>query len=158
MKLGTACALVPLAIAAACGATVVHAQPREASQRVFACSLGGKSAIVTLAGRQLTYTFGTAAHTELRIVASAGRGNVFYFGDVYDSPEQQLRFVAGRYSYVVYSLEGNPRKGAKALSGLLVVRDGKRVADMSCNPHAEFVGGFDLFPTLPQDTESNSAM
>jgi hypothetical protein len=157
MNLGRVCALVLLCIAMACGAPVVRAQPRGAAQRVFACSLGRKSVSVTAAGPRLTYSFGTAAHTELRIVASAKRGNVFYRADIYDSPEQQLRFVAGPYSYVLYSLEGNPRKDAKASAGLVVTKDGKRVADMSCSGYAEFGAHFD-YSALPQDTESYSAM
>lgn len=157
MKLGRVCAVVVLCIAMACGAPVTRAQPRGAPQRVFACSLGRKSLIVTAAGPRLTYSFGTAAHIELRIVASAKRGNVFYRSDIYDSPEQQLRFVAGPYSYVVYSLDGDPRKDAKAASGLVVTKDGKRVADMSCSGYAGFDAHFD-YSALPQDTESYSAM
>ena len=65
--------------------------------------------------------------------------------------------MAGPYSYIVYSMDGDPRKDAKAISGLLVAKDGKRVADMPCSPHAEFGVGFD-YSALPQDTESNSAM
>ena len=133
VKLGTACALVPLIIAVACGATPVRAQPRGVPQRVFACSLGRKSVTVTAAGSKLIYSFGTPAHTELQVVASAKRGNVFYRWDIYDSPEQQLRFVAGPYSYI------------------------RRVVDMPCSPDAEFGAGFD-YSTLPEDTESNSAM
>ena len=133
MKLVTACALVPLCIVMACGAPTARAHPQDAPQRVFACSLGRKSVPVTAAGPQLTYSFGTAARTELHIVASAKRGNVFYRSDIYASPEQQLRFVAGPYSYIVYSMDGDPRKDAKAISGLLVAKDGKRVADMPCS-------------------------
>ena len=157
MKLVTICALVTLCIAAACGATVVRAQPQGAPQRVFVCSLGRKSVTVTAAGSQLTYSFGTATHTELRIVANAKRGDVFYRSDIYDSPEQQLRFLAGAYSYILYSMDGNPRKDVKAVSGLLVAKDGKRVVDMPCAPYEQFGVGFD-YSALPQDTGSNSAM
>ncbi len=109
------------------------------------------------AGPQLTYSFGIAAHTELRIVVSAKLGNVFYRTDLYDSPEEQLRFVAGPYSYVLYSLEGDPRKDAKASAGLVVTKDGKKVADMPCSGYAEFGVHFE-YAALPQDTESYSAM
>ena len=55
------------------------------------------------------------------------------------------------------SLEGDPRKDAKASAGLVVTKGGKKVADMPCSGYAEFGVHFD-YAALPQDTECYSAM
>ena len=148
----TATALSTIAMAGA-----LRAQPGPTPNRVFACSLGAKSVSVTASGDQLTYSFGTVAHTELRIVASASRKNVFFRTDRYAGPQQQLRFVNGDYSYIVYSMAGNAETEAQSVSRLVVTRNGKRIADMPCSIYSEFGVGFD-YGTLPRDTESDSAM
>ena len=148
------CATMVSATVMAAAAT---AQPASASHNVFACALGGKSVSVTAAGNQLTYSFGTREHTELRIVASASRGNVFFFSGYYAGLEQQLRFVAGPYSYTVYSAGGNAKTGSHPIAGLVVTKDGKQVADLPCSTYAELDGSFN-YGSLPQDTEDHSAM
>ncbi|RYY07217.1 MAG: hypothetical protein EON55_21900, partial [Alphaproteobacteria bacterium] len=130
-----------LSIIATAGA--LRAEPGTASHRVFACALGAKSVSVTASGNQLVYSFGTAAHTELRVVASASRKNVFFRTDRYAGPQQQLRFVNGAYSYIVYSMAGNAETEAQSVSGLVVTKDGKKVADMPCSTYSELGGGFD---------------
>ena len=92
MGLGIAGAVLASVTAMAAAA---KAQPAGAPHQVFACALGSKSVSVTASGDQLTYTFGTPARTELRIVGSASRRNLFFRADRYAGPEQQLRFVAG---------------------------------------------------------------
>ena len=68
-----------------------------------------------------------------------------------------MRFVAGPYSYTIYSMEGNARTDARAVSGLVVTKGNKRLADMPCTSYAEFGADFD-YASLPEDTKENSAM
>lgn len=133
------------------------AQSAEAPQPVFACSLGKKSVSVIAVGHELIYKFGTSTKTEMSIVGSAHQRNVLYREDRYAGMEHQLRFVSGDYSYIVYNMEGNSQTGAKAISGLTVMKGNKAVADMSCTHYAEFGIGFD-YGSLPEDTANYSAM
>ena len=156
MKVGPVIAAV---ITGACcyGANAAWAQSPARAQRVFACSLGKKSVSVTAVGAELTYKFGAPGKTEISIVGSIARGNVFHRENRYAGMEHQLRFVSGEYSYIVYNMEGNARAGASALSGLAVMEGAKVVADMQCTRYAEFGVGFDV-QSLPQDGEEHSAM
>lgn len=126
-------------------------------QSVFTCSLGKKTVSVTATGSQLFYKFGTPFNVEMSIVASAQRDNVFYREARYAGLEQQLRFLNGHYSYIVYDMEGNAETGVSPMSGLVVMRGTTVIADMSCRHYAEFGPGFD-YDSLPQDTEQYSAM
>jgi hypothetical protein len=155
MKTGRNCALL-IASALCCTIPPALAQP-TAPQRVFACALGKKSVSVTAEGDRLTYTFGTAAKTEMSIVGSAALKNVWYREARYAGMEHQLRFVNGDYSYIVYNMEGNGRSGASASSGLVVMKGKETVADMPCAHYAEFGLSFDL-RALPEDTDDYSAM
>jgi hypothetical protein len=128
-----------------------------APQKVFACSLGKKAVSVTAVGSILTYRFGTPAKAEMTIVGSAALGNIFYRTDRYASTEYQLRFTNGPYSYIVYSMGPNASTGTMPVSGLVVMKGKRRIADMACVRQAGFSTAFDL-DALPEDDEAYSAM
>jgi hypothetical protein len=158
MKFNKGCAAVIVGAAMmGCLTFPVRAQPGGVPQPVFACSLGKKSVFVTAVGNQLIYKFGTPTNTDMSIIGSADRKNVLYRADRYAGMEYQLRFVNGPYSYIVYNMEGNGNTGARAVSGLLVMKDTKTVARMSCTRYAEFSANFD-YSSLPEDSEDYSAM
>lgn len=75
----------------------------------------------------------------------------------YAGLEQQLRFTRGAYSYVLYSMDANEAKGSNAVSGIVVIHGSRRIADLSCLPHATFGENYD-FDELPQDTGAFTAM
>jgi hypothetical protein len=145
-----------LAATAALCASPLAATPAGA-KTLFACSLGKKRVTVTAEGAVLRYRFGTAAKAELAISGTARSGTIFYRSDRYAGMEYQMRFARGGYSYIVYAMEGNGNTGARAISGLTVLRGTKRIADMSCTPYAEFAADYD-YSALPEDGEAYSAM
>jgi hypothetical protein len=142
---------VAIAVAAAIACVVAPVQAQAAPLSVFACSLGKKTVSVTAEGNQLTYVFGTPGHPDISIVGRSDKKNVLYREDRYAGMEHQLRFVNGDYSYMVYNMEGNGNTGVKPVSGLIVMKGSKTIADMSCTHYAEFATGFN-YESLPQDT------
>ena len=144
-----------IGLALGLGGVAVEAQAGDT--RVFTCSLGRKAVSVTAEGGAFVYRFGRPGVPELMIAGSARRGNLSYRTARYSGMEYQLRFARGRYSYVVYSLEGNGQTGARPASGLVVMDGLRRVADMPCRTHAEFATGFP-FGELPEDGEEYTAM
>ena len=155
--IGTSAILIAGVAATVCIVPLVGAQSAEVPQRVFACAPGRKSVSVTSTGNHLTYRFGIPRKTEISITASAGQGNVLHWENRYASMEYQPRFVNGNYSYIVYSMGSNDMAGSAAVSGLVVVKGKKSVADMSCDRFSEL----DLasrYDWLPEDTEEYSAM
>lgn len=143
--------------AAVCIWAPVSAQPLKRRQPVFACSLGRKSVSVTRLGEKLTYTFGTSNHTEISITGSALQGNLYHWSGLYAGPEQQLRFVNGQYSYIVYNMAGNSNTDTMAISGLSVIKGDNLILDVSCKHYASFGGGIDVM-RLPEDADRYSAM
>ena len=128
----------------------------SAAKILFTCAIGAKTVSVTAAGKSLTYHYGTAQKDEITIVGSVAAKNVFEMSQRYAGMEYQLRFTNAGVSYIVYSAEGNPQMGATAISGLMVLRGTKTVADKSCARWSEVTLPDDL--TLPQDTAAYSAM
>ena len=125
---------------------------------VFSCSLGQKQVSIHAVGDQLVYRFGTKAKAELTIVGSAARRNLYFRTDRYASIENQLRFVNGRFSYIVFSVGGNPSVGAQPVSGLTVMNGTKRVSELTCRRWTELdTTKFDA-SRLPEDGEEYSAL
>lgn len=147
--IGRAALLLPLLAGAASGGS---------APLLFRCTLGAKHATVTAVGKTLVYQYGSAKRVELRIVGSAAAGNLFYRTARYAAVERQLRFTAGRYSYIVFSVGGSPQVGASADSGLSVLDGTRHVADDSCHPWSELKTGAIEGWHLPEDGERFSAM
>lgn len=144
-----AAALLPL--------TPANAQSAGTPKRIFSCVVGGKIVSVNAIGKQLIYRFGPPAKAEMSIIGDARTGNVFWMTQRYTGMEYQLRFTNGPYSYILYSMEGNGRTGANAVSGLVVMKGTKSIAEKSCEKYTEFNPNFD-FASLPEDSETYSAM
>ena len=158
MKISKKCVVVIAGLASMeCITPLVGADSAGLSNRIFACSLGKKSVSVTAVGKQLTYKFGTPTNTEISIIGSAGEKNVLYREDRYAGMEHQLRFVNGRYSYVVYNMEGNRMTGVSPISGLIIKDGTKTIGYMACVHYSEFSIGFD-YTSILEDTEDYSAM
>lgn len=135
------------------------AQRGERMETVFRCALrNGKSVEVISQGGNLLYHYGTGARRELSLRGSARSGNVFSMRQRYAGPELQLRFASEGYSYIVYSMEPNRQAGANGVAGLVVMRGHRRVGDYSCRRYTEFHAGFELIDTLPQDSDTYTAM
>jgi uncharacterized protein YaiE (UPF0345 family) len=132
------------------------AQAESAPKVLFICAIGAKTVSVTAAGQNLIYHYGTAKKDEMTIVGSAAAKNVFQMAQRYAGMEYQLRFTNADVSYIVYSAEGNPQVGAAAISGLMVMRGTKTIADKSCAQWSELRLPDDL--SIPQDTAAYSAM
>lgn len=136
-------------------ASPVHAEGK--STTIFSCSIGKKTASVTLADGQLTYHYGIRGHDELTIVGIPASGNVFQMAQRYAGMEYQLRFKTDDYSYILYASEGNAQAGAAAVSGLVILQGTDRIADRSCARFTEFSIPLDTLG-IPEDTEAYSAM
>ena len=147
-----AAALLFLALGAAAAA------PRaDAPEQVFSCSFGARQVEVVREGPTLTYRFGRPGRPEMVISADAASGNVLYHRTLYPHGEDQsLRFQRGAYSYVIFNAFQTPdyrQEGAVDQSGLLVLRNGRRITRMNCRSGGDFIER-DIFGTLPQDTEN----
>jgi hypothetical protein len=136
-------------------ACTVHAE--GVSTTVFTCSIGRKTASVTLADGRLTYHYGTRNKDEMSIVGIPSSGNVFQMSRRFAGMEYQLRFRNGEYNYIVYDSEGNSRVGAAATSGLVIMQGTKQISDRSCSRYAEFGVPLDSLG-IPEDTDAYSAM
>jgi hypothetical protein len=138
---------------------LVLSQTAEAGsppKTLFTCAIGARTVSVTAAGKNLIYRDGTGKDAGLTIIGSAAAKNIFQMSQLYAGMEYQLRFTRGDVSYIVYSVEDNPQTGAAAISGLMVMRGTKTIADMSCAHWSEVTLPDNL--TLPQDTAAYSAM
>ncbi len=154
MKLLMRLSLLALAPASLSGT----AQAESAPKVLFTCMIGAKTVSVTTAGKNLIYHYGTgtAKKNEMTIVGSPAAKNIFQMAQRYAGMEYQLRFTNGDISYLVYSAEGNPQVGAAAISGLMVMRGTKTIADKSCAQWFELTLPDDL--SIPQDSVAYSAM
>lgn len=134
-----------------------------APEPVFDCAIGSKRLTVTQQGDALVYRYGTKQQAELRLVADAAGGKLFYHRTLYPRGEDQtLRFVSGDYSYVVYAHWTVPRIGmteeggtAEAVhGGLIVLKKGKRISARRCAGESGDMREWPIFKTLPVDAEN----
>jgi hypothetical protein len=134
-----------------------------APEPVFDCSFGVKQLTVTLQGDALVYRYGTKKKTELRIVADAASGRVFYNRRLYPRAESQtLRFVNGDTSYIVYAHWSAPSMGMteegstpeSAYGGLIVLKNGEQVSSRRCNGESGDMREWPIFKTLPVDADN----
>jgi hypothetical protein len=154
-KLVIACA----AAAAFCIPGAAMAQSGSGQETVFQCTLAnGKTVRVTAQGGNLFYTYGRGNRRELALRGSARSGNVHYMQQRYASIQSQLRFTNGGYHYIVHSMGPSVVADSRGISGLVVMRGDKRIADHSCRRLAEFQAGFDTLQAMPEDSEAYSVM
>ncbi len=140
-------------------AVLVATPPASArTETIFSCNLGAKRAVVTIDSRGFVYRYGTARKTDLTIVEKAGSANVHAYWGRYVSPLRQLRFTAGEYSYLLYTMAANERMDTRGTAGLMVLRGSKVISDRQCKPWVEFTGGYERIDALPQDDDDWSAM
>lgn len=135
----------------------------EKSGPIFDCAIGGKQLTVTQEGDALVYRYGTRRNAEMRLVADAGGGKLFYHRTLYPRGEDQtLRFVNGDYSYVVYAHWSAPSMGMteagstpEAYYGGLIVRRGDQtISSRACTDDNGDMREWPIFKTLPQDEEN----
>ena len=133
------------------------AAPAEAAT-IFRCALNnGRQVSVDVAGGRYTYRYGrTGAAPELILGGDARGGTVRVLVARHSGTLYKLRFVSGAQSYIVYSMDGNPQTGARAVAGLIVTRGMRKIGDRSCTRFAGF--GATDFTGLPQDGGQWSAM
>lgn len=138
-------------------ALALSAQASQVPEQIFQCSLGTRQVEVVRAGPTLTYRFGRPGRPELEITGTAAGGNVHYHRTLYPHGEDQtLRFTRGAYSYVVFNAFQTPdyrQEGARDDSGVLVLRNGRRIRRMNCRSGGDFIER-DIFDTLPPDEEN----
>lgn len=129
---------------------------------VFDCAIGKKRLTVTQQGDALVYRYGTSKKTELRIVADAASGRVFYNRRIYPRAESQtLRFVNGDTSYIVYAHWSAPSMGLTQeggtpesyYGGLHIYRGGAELSSRRCRSGGD-MREWPIFQTLPQDEEN----
>ena len=120
----------------------------------FVCQMGSKSVRVATEGDELVYRYGTAANPELTIRGSARNHNLFFLHEGGGRGEaQQLRFVNGDYSYVLYSqftAPGYDGKGAEDWVKFFVLH-GKTVLRAQLCRNAASFEDFDQLDHLPPD-------
>ena len=141
-----------LALAAAAPAAAA-----EAPEQIFHCAFGARQVEVVREGATLIYRFGRPGRPELVLSGDAASGTIFYHRTLYPHGEDQtLRFRRGATSYVVFNAFQTPdyrQEGAVDQSGLLVLRNGRRIARMNCRSGGDFIER-DIFGTLPRDEEN----
>ena len=136
-----------------------------APEPIFDCAIGGKRLTVTRRGDSLVYRYGTKAKAELRLVADAASGRLFYPRTLYARGEDQtLRFVNGDYAYVVYAHWSAPSMDQAeaeaggspetAYGGLIVLKDGQPISSRRCNDDSGDMREWPIFKALPVDTEN----
>lgn len=134
-----------------------------APEPVFDCAIGSKRLTVTQQGGALVYRYGTTKKAELRLVADAVGGKLFYHRTLYPRGEDQtLRFVNGDYSYVVYAHWTAPSMGMTeegsssevAYGGLVVLKNGAPLSSRRCNAEGGDMREWPIFKTLPLDEEN----
>jgi hypothetical protein len=146
------------AAAAFCLPGAALAQSGSGIENVFQCTLSnGKTVRVTAQGGNLFYTYG-GRRAELSLRGSARSGNVHYMQQRYASIQSQLRFSNGGYHYIVHSMGRSVVADSSAISGLVVMRGNRRLADHSCRRFTEFRGGFGTLRAMPEDSEAYSVM
>lgn len=145
--------------AALFAAALPTAASAQASETVFQCTLtNGKTVSVTARGDQLNYRYGTPRRAELTLRGTPRSGNVHFMQQRYASIQSQMRFSNGDYHYIVHSMGASQVAQSNAISGLVVMRGNRRIADHSCRRYSEFEGGFDIRQQLPEDSEGWSVM
>jgi hypothetical protein len=129
-------------------------QPARGAEQIFQCAFGAKQVEVVRDGTTLTYRFGRLGRPELVISGDAASGNIHYHRTLYPHGEDQtLRFTRGIHSYVIFNAFQTPdyrQEGARDDSGLLVLRNGRRIARLNCRGGGDFIE-FPIFEALPQD-------
>ena len=123
---------------------------------VFACRIGANTVSVTEDAGRLTYRYGTPNRVQLSIAAPVASSRVLYLIQRMAGAESQLRLKSGDYTYIVYSAEGDSRSGARAVSGLVVMKRMKRIGDKACSRYAALSLPADK--DLPEDSDAFSAM
>lgn len=106
-------------------------KPKEVP--LFTCTISGKVASVCAAPRSATYRFGRPGRVELE-VAGGRRAQRGYSG----GGETQVTFDRAGWRYVVYDrtvrtgFGSDGRHDPEMTSGVLVLKDGKIIADRRC--------------------------
>ena len=145
--------------AALFAAALPTAASAQASETVFQCTLtNGKTVSVTARGDQLNYRYGTPRRAELTLRGTPRSGNVHFMQQRYASIQSQMRFTNGDYHYIVHSMGASQVARSNSISGLVVMRGNRRIADHSCRRYSEFEGGFEIRQQLPEDSEGWSVM
>ena len=138
-------------------ALALSAQAGLDHEQIFQCGFGARQAEVVRDGGILTYRFGRPGRPEMVLSGDAASGNVHYHRTLYAHGEDQtLRFSRGAYSYVVFNAFQTPdyrQEGAIDQSGLLILRNGRRIARMNCRTGGDFIER-DIFDGLPVDEEN----
>lgn len=134
-----------------------------APEPVFDCAIGARRLTVTQQGKALVYRYGTRQKAELRLVADAASGRLFYHRTLYARGEDQtLRFVNGDYSYIVYAHWTAPSMGMTeeggspevAYGGLIILKDGTQISSRRCNDEGGDMREWPIFKMLPVDEEN----
>lgn len=145
-----------LGLAAAVAALLVHDAARAADcppslESLFFCRTGTKAIAVCgspalgTTGGVLQYRFGSSSKTELSYPPAGGdwrgvtRGGTLMFSG---GGGAFLAFSRAPYRYVVYSAVG---RGWGSKAGVVVEKDGKRIASLACDGKARSQLGPDLF-------------
>lgn len=138
-------------------AAAASAQRAEAPEQIFSCSFGARQVEVVRDGATLIYRFGRPGRPEMVLSGDAASGNVHYHSTLYPHGEDQtLRFQRGAHSYVIFNAFQTPDyylEGAIDQSGLLVLRNGRRIARMNCRSGGDFIER-PIFDLLPRDEEN----
>ena len=145
--------LLPLILAL----DLAAAQGEADSEPIFSCSFGARRVEVVREGNVLIYRFGRPGRPELIVRGDAASGNVHYHRTLYPHGEDQtLRFSRGAFSYVIFNAFQTPdyrQEGAIDQSGLLVLRNGRRMVRMNCRSGGDFIER-EIFDGLPADEEN----
>ena len=153
---------VVIACLAMFGSAIPAAAPAQSGsglETVFECTLrNGKTVSVTAQGGNLFYAYGQGPWTELSLRGSRRSGTVHYMQQRYASTQSQLRFTNGDHHYIVHSMGPSQVARSAGVSGLVVMRGNRRIADHSCRRFTEFQGSLQVREALPEDSEAFSVM
>lgn len=131
---------------------------RASAETLFQCTLkNGKTVSVTAQGDNYTYRYGTPRRAELTLRASPQSRTALHLQQRYYAIATQIRFTRGEYSYIVHEIPSSTIADAQGISGLMVLRGNRPIADHTCRRLTEF-RNWTTISRLPEDEERWSAM
>ncbi len=133
------------------------AAPAATTPNRFSCTAGRKRVELIQSGDRLIYRYGPPGRPEITLTGSPV-GGVFYHAERYNRGEDQtLRFVSGRFEYVLFNRWQAPQELSTGriepeynVSGVLIIKDGNFVGRIRCGK-TDDLREWPIFKQLQQD-------
>ena len=136
----------------------IAAAAAPAPQTIFTCRAGAKRIVVTQRDDRLTYSFGRPGRPEIALSGGPAGGVVYHRSMYVRGEDQTLRFVSGRWNYILFNRWQAPQQLSSGkvepeynASGVLVTRDGAVVRRIDCDKGSGNLTEWPIFKRLRQE-------